>query len=86
LRGTKMRKSGLLASTVLLTGLASNILAFEPAAWKYQGQMVIEDGPSEYGKLLVTPEIYNAARVDLGDIRCIHSNTGFWPTANEKLY
>ena len=68
-----MKKSGILAPAivVLLVGTVHNVFAFEPDQWKYRSEITIADGTSEYCGLTLTPEIYNAARVDLGDIRLI---------------
>jgi len=71
-----MTKSKILAITIilLLFGWLSNIFAFEVTKWKYQAKVIIEDGTSEYYKLALTPEAYNAARPDLGDIRLVDVN------------
>ncbi len=66
-----MAKSRILAIVVLLVGMVSSVFALEPAGWKYRAEVTIEDGTSEYGGLILTSGIYDAARLDLGDIRLV---------------
>ncbi len=60
------------ATALLLAGLVSSVFALELAEWKYQAEVTIEDGTGEYCKLILTPDIYDAARPDLGDIRLVN--------------
>ncbi len=60
------------ATALLLAGLVSSVFALELAEWKYQAEVTIEDGTGEYCKLILTPDIYDAARSDLGDIRLVN--------------
>jgi hypothetical protein len=71
-----MTKSRILAIAiiVLLFGLLRTVFAFEITKWKYRAKVIIEDGTSKYYKLALTPETYNAARLDLGDIRLVDIN------------
>jgi hypothetical protein len=39
--------------------------------WKYQAEVTVEDSADQYCTLILTPDIYNAARVDLGDLRLV---------------
>jgi len=68
-----MTRSGIYAAVVgvLIFGMVSNVFALEPARWKYRAQVTVEAGTSEYCSLTLTPEIYNAARSDLCDIRLL---------------
>jgi len=66
-----MTKSGILAIVVLLGVIVSSVFALELAGWKYQAEVTIEDGISEYGGLILTPEVYDAARLDMTDIRLV---------------
>jgi len=56
---------------IVLFGLVDISYALNLAEWNYQAEVTVEDSNAEYRKLLITPEIYNAARLDLGDIRLI---------------
>ncbi|MFA5251728.1 MAG: DUF3999 family protein [Phycisphaerae bacterium] len=71
-----MRKTRIsaIAITILLFGLLSTVFAFEITKWKYQAKITIEGGTSKYYTLTLTPEIYNAAKPDLGDIRLADAN------------
>jgi hypothetical protein len=71
-----MAKSRTLSATivVLVAGMAGNILAFDPAEWKYQSAVTIEDGAGEYCGLILTPDVYDAARLDLRDIRLVDAD------------
>ena len=66
-----MAKSRILAIVVLLGGMVSSVFALELAGWKYRAEVTIEDGTGEYGRLILTPGIYDAARLDLADIRLL---------------
>ncbi|MHC4461683.1 MAG: DUF3999 family protein [Planctomycetota bacterium] len=69
-----MTKSGILAIVLLSVVMASSVFALELAGWKYQAEVTVEDGTSEYGGLILTPEVYNAARLDLADIRLVDAD------------
>ncbi|MHC4323643.1 MAG: DUF3999 family protein [Planctomycetota bacterium] len=56
---------------ILLTGMVSNAPAFDLTQWKYQAAVNVEDGAGQYCRLALTPDIYNAARSDLGDVRLV---------------
>jgi len=66
-----MTKSRILAVVVVLGGMVSSVFALELAGWKYRAEVTIEDGTGEYGRLILTPGIYDAARLDLADIRLL---------------
>ncbi|MDH4238094.1 MAG: DUF3999 domain-containing protein [Phycisphaerae bacterium] len=59
---------------VLLVGLVNNVFALDLANWKYQAQITVEEGTDRYCRLTLTPEIYDAARDDLADIRLLDAN------------
>jgi hypothetical protein len=70
-----MTKIKLAAFIVLLAVTTNTCLAAEDLTkWKYQAQVTIQDTNNNYGGLTITPEIYNAAKPDLGDIRLIGSD------------
>jgi len=69
-----MKKSRILAIFVLLTAMVSGVFAFDLTEWKFKADVTIEDGTGEYCRLTLTPDIYNAARLDLGDIRLVDSH------------
>ncbi len=56
---------------VLLTGMINNVFALDLTQWKYQAAVAIEEGIGQYCRLALTPDIYNAARGDLGDVRLV---------------
>ena len=58
----------------MVFGLLSTVFAFETTKWKYRAKVTIENGTSKYYALTLTPETYNAARPDLGDIRLVNAN------------
>jgi len=64
---------------VLLLLLASSVFAIDLTKWKYQAEVTIDSGTDKYCKLTLTPDIYNAARLDLADIRILDDNGGQVP-------
>jgi len=68
-----MSMSGILVGTVitLLAGTENNPAALNLAQWQYCAKVTIEQGAEEYCRLTLTPDVYNVARSDLGDIRLI---------------
>lgn len=68
-----MIRSRVLATAIvaLLTGMVSTVFALDLAEWKYRANATIEDGAGEYCALTLTPKIYDAAKLDLGDIRLV---------------
>jgi len=62
------------ATALLLAGLVSSVFALELAEWKYRAEVAIKDGTGEYCKLMLTPDIYDAARPDFGDIRLVDAH------------
>ncbi|MHC4285972.1 MAG: hypothetical protein ACYSWZ_23815 [Planctomycetota bacterium] len=66
-----MTKSKMLVIVVVLVGMVSNVLALDLVKWKYQAQVTIEEGSGRYCRLALTPDIYDAARDDLADIRLL---------------
>ena len=61
-------------TALLLAGLVSSVFALELAEWKYRAEVTIEDGTGDYCKLMLTPDIYDAARPDFGDIRLVDAH------------
>ncbi|MHC4397619.1 MAG: hypothetical protein ACYS1A_18400, partial [Planctomycetota bacterium] len=59
---------------VLLVGMVSYVFALDLAKWKYQAEVIIESGTDKYCKLTLTPDIYDAARDDLADIRLLDAD------------
>ncbi|MGB2807294.1 MAG: hypothetical protein WBC22_06115, partial [Sedimentisphaerales bacterium] len=59
---------------VLLVGMVSYVFALDLANWKYQAQVTVEEGTDRYCRLTLTPDIYDAARLDLADIRLLDAN------------
>ncbi len=69
-----MIKSKILVIVVLLVGMVSYVFALDLAEWKYQTQVTVEEGTDRYCRLTLTPDIYDAARLDLADIRLLDAN------------
>ena len=61
-------------TVLLLAGIVNSVFAIELVEWKYKAEITIEDGTGEYCKLILTPDVYNAARPDLGDIRLVNTS------------
>ncbi len=66
-----MTKSKIFVVIGLLASMAGSVYALDLAKWKYQAEIAVEKGEADYCRLVLTPEVYNAARLDLGDIRLI---------------
>ena len=66
-----MTKLKILVIAVLLMGMISSVFALDLTKWQYKAEVTVEDGTGEYGRLILTPEIYDAARLDLADIRLL---------------
>ena len=64
----------LTATALLLGGIVNSVFAIELTEWKYKADITIEDGTGEYCKLILTPDVYNDARPDLGDIRLVNTS------------
>lgn len=63
----------IIAILVLPISLAGSVFALDLTRWKYQAQVSIKDGTGEYCRLTLTPDVYDAARLDLADIRLVNS-------------
>lgn len=50
---------------------AVNIFAIDLSKWRYQCDVNFQTGAEKYYRFSVTPEVYNAGQVGLGDIRLI---------------
>ena len=61
------------AAIVVLAGVGNDAVALDLAQWQYRAEVTIEEGVGEYGRLALTPDVYNVARRDLGDIRLINA-------------
>jgi len=57
--------------SILLFATICSGATIDTAKWQYAAAVTIEGAPGEYCTLTVTPEIYNAARTNLADIRLI---------------
>ncbi|HUT29065.1 MAG TPA: DUF3999 family protein [Sedimentisphaerales bacterium] len=57
----------------LLLAIAGNLQALDLTPFKYCAPVSVEQGAAPYGRLFLTPEVYDAAREDLGDIRLVGS-------------
>jgi hypothetical protein len=63
-----------IAVSAFMFGMVSIACGFDSAKWKYRATVTIESGTDKYSRLILTPDVYNAARPDLGDIRLIDSS------------
>jgi len=66
-----MTKSKILFTAVVLIGTFSNVFAIDLAEWKYRADVRFQGYFVGYHKFVLTDEIYNVARGDLGDIRLV---------------
>jgi len=64
-----------IAVSAFMFGMVSIACGFDSAKWKYRATVTIESGTDKCGRLILTPDVYNAARPDLGDIR-LTDNSG----------
>ena len=69
-----MTKLKNLVIVVFLVVISSNVFALDLTKWKYQAPVTIEEGSGQYCRLTLTPDIYDAARLDLADIRLLDAN------------
>ncbi len=69
-----MAKSKILVIVILLVLSAGNVFALDLTKWQYKADVTVGDGTDKYCKLSLTPEIYNAAKLDLADIRLIDTD------------
>jgi hypothetical protein len=74
MRNGERSRTIILAISVWLVGMANTAFAFDTTKWKYCAEVTIKSGTEEYCRLALTPEVYNAARIDLGDIRLADGN------------
>jgi len=63
-----------IAVSAFMFGMVSIACGFDSEKWKYRATVTIESGTDKYGRLILTPDVYNAARPDLGDIRLTDSS------------
>jgi hypothetical protein len=59
---------------ILLFAASGGAATIDLGKWQYSAEVSIEDGRSEYCALMLSQEVYNAARVDLADIRLIDAD------------
>jgi len=59
---------------LLLITMAADVFAIDLGKWKYRAEVTVEKGKEQYCRLKLTPEIYGAARPDLGDIRLLDAS------------
>lgn len=69
-----MGKAKFCAVVVFVAAVAGIAGAIDLTKWKYQTAITLKGGAGEYYRADITPEIYNAAKPDLSDIRVIDSN------------
>jgi hypothetical protein len=58
----------------LVLAAAGNLRALDLAPFKYRAPVSVEQGAAPYGRLSLTPDVYDAARLDLGDIRLVRAD------------
>jgi hypothetical protein len=68
-----MKKFIFYITIILLIAIASNVSAIELTKWKYYCEITIDGDAKKYARVDITPEIYDAAKLDLSDIRIIDS-------------
>lgn len=70
-----MAKSRISFAAVLVCVIAGSVFSFDATEWEYRADITIEGGMGEYCGLMLTAEVYNAARANLADIRIIDENS-----------
>jgi len=68
-----MKKLILYITIILFIAITSNALAIDLTKWKYCSEITFEDKVEKYARVDITPEVYDAAKLDLSDIRLIDS-------------
>jgi hypothetical protein len=61
------------AAVIILSATTTAISAIDLAQWKYYSAITLSGNPAEFGRMDITPEIYNVSKQDLSDIRIIDS-------------
>ena len=70
---TRYEKVNSLFTIILFVATASNALAIDLTKWKYYSEISFDGQVEKYARVDITPEVYNAAKLDLSDIRIIDS-------------
>jgi len=58
--------------SILLAATICSGASIDLTQWQYLAEVNIEDSTVEYCSLILTPEVYNAAKTDLADLRLIN--------------
>jgi len=66
-----MAKGGFWISVILVGLSVNSVFGLDVSKWKYRADIIFEPTRSEYYRLSVSAEVYNAARRDLADIRIV---------------
>lgn len=74
-----MTKPRILAIVVFLMATVTDVWGFDSTKWKFRANVTIEAGGEDYCRLTLTPDIYNSARADLGDIRLVDGRSAEVP-------
>ena len=69
-----MKKLMFVVIIILLAVLIGDIRAVELTKWKYRSRIIFERDTQEYVRLSLNTDIYDAAKIDLADIRIIDEN------------
>ena len=69
-----MKKVILYITIILFAATSSNVLAIDLTKWKYCCEIAFDSQPGKYAKADIIPEVYDAAKSDMSDIRIIDSN------------
>ncbi len=69
-----MKKLILYITIILFVAITSNALAIDLTKWKYCSEIIFDDQKGGYTEVDITPEVYDAAKLDLSDIRIIDSD------------
>ena len=81
-----MQKVKFCAVVIFLAAAAGSAWAIDLTKWKYCCGITFENKVGEYCRSDITPQIYNAAKPDLSDIRIIDSNGRQIPYLIAKPY
>lgn len=73
IKPSQMKKLKIATLAFLMVLVGRMAFALDTGPWKYRADITILDYNTEYLRVELTPEIYDAARPDLGDIRLVNA-------------
>ena len=86
MKGADVKKLTIYITIILFISMAGNALAIDLTKWKYYSEITFGDIAEQYVRVDITPEVYDAAKLDLPDIRIVDSNAQQIPYLLTKPY